>query len=59
MSAVREMDDLAGMRVVAICGGLTDGQAASMGRFGFDGSIRKPFTVRQVIESVEAANAVV
>jgi CheY-like chemotaxis protein len=59
MNAVREMDDLTGMRVVAMCGGLTDGQTASMGRFGFDGSLRKPFTVRQVIESVEVANAVV
>jgi excisionase family DNA binding protein len=59
MNAVREMDDLTGMRVVAMCGGLTDGQTASIGRFGFDGSLRKPFTVRQVIESVEVANAVV
>ena len=59
MSSVRGVDDLSGTRVVAMCGGMTDGQSASLGRFGFDGSLRKPFTVRQVIDCIEQANSVV
>ena len=40
-------------------GKLTDGQAAQLTHQGFDGALRKPFSVRQVIESIEGAMAVV
>jgi excisionase family DNA binding protein len=55
MESVRSVDDLSGMRVIAMSGTLTDGQAASIGRMGYDCALRKPFTVRQVIESIETA----
>jgi hypothetical protein len=42
-----------------MCGRLTDGQVTQLNAQGFDGVLRKPFTVRQVIDSVETANAVV
>ncbi len=59
MSSIRDVDDLSGMRVIAMSGGLTDGQSTALGRCGFDGALSKPFTVRQVIDCVEAASAVV
>ena len=55
MEAIRGVDDLSGMRVIAMSGSVTDGQTASLGRIGYDSSLRKPFTVRQVIESIETA----
>ncbi|MDP7069776.1 MAG: response regulator [Phycisphaerales bacterium] len=59
MESVRCVDDLSAMRVIAISGSLTDGQAASLERNGFDGTLRKPFTVRQVIDCVETASSFV
>lgn len=56
---IRENEDLQITRIVAMSGRLTDGQVAQLGAQGFDGVLRKPFTVRQVIEAVEAAHAVV
>ena len=55
METIRCADDLSGMRVIAMSGTVTDGQTASLGRMGYDGVLRKPFTVRQVIESIETA----
>ncbi|MCP4757922.1 MAG: response regulator [Planctomycetes bacterium] len=59
MASIRCVDDLSAMRVIAMSGSLTDGQAASLERSGFDGTLRKPFTVRQVIDCIEAASAFV
>ena len=59
MQTIRGLDDLSGMRVIAMSGGLTDGQATSLCRMGFDDTLAKPFTVRQVIDCVETASAVV
>ena len=58
-SMIRENEDLQMTRIVAMCGRLTDGQVTQLNAQGFDGVLRKPFTVRQVIDSVETANAVV
>lgn len=52
-------DDLQVTKIVGMSGKLTDGQVASLGQQGFDGALRKPFTVRQVIEAIEGAHAVV
>ena len=52
-------DDHQVTKVIAMTGKLTDGQAAQLTHQGFDGALRKPFSVRQVIESIESAMAVV
>lgn len=52
-------DDLQVTKVVGMSGKLTDGQVASLSQQGFDGALRKPFSVRQVIEAIEGAHAVV
>lgn len=56
---IRANEDLQMTRIIAMSGRLTDGQAAQLSSCGFDGVLRKPFTVRQVIEAVESAHAVV
>lgn len=58
-SFIRESEDLAMTRVVAMSGKLTDGQASSLRHEGFDGFLKKPFQVRQVIQQIEMANALV
>ncbi len=56
---VRENDDLQVTKVIAMSGKLTDGQVAQLGHQGYDGTLRKPFSVRQVIDAIESAHAVV
>ena len=56
---VREIDDLQVTKVIAMSGKLTDGQVAQLTHQGYDGALRKPFSVRQVIDAVEGAHAVV
>lgn len=46
-------------KIVGMSGKLTDGQVAQLKHQGFDSALRKPFTVRQVIDSIEAAHAMV
>ena len=59
LQLVRDNPDLQLTKVLAMSGKLTDGQAQSLLGKGFDGYLKKPFHVRQVIESVEDATAVV
>jgi len=56
---ISQCEDLQITRVVAMSSKLTDGQAAGLRHNGFDGALKKPFTVRQVIESIENAVSVV
>jgi excisionase family DNA binding protein len=56
---VRDSNDLQLTKVIAMSGKLTDGQAQQLVQKGFDGYLKKPFHVRQVIEAVEDATAVV
>lgn len=42
-----------GLRVVAMSGKLTDGQAHGLRAQGFDDFLKKPFQVRQVIDAIE------
>jgi excisionase family DNA binding protein len=52
---VRQSEDLQLTRVIAMSGKLTDGQAAQLKSQGFDGFLRKPFQMRQVVEAIEQA----
>jgi len=58
-SAIRDSDDLQVTKVIATSGKVTDGQAAQLLHQGFDSALRKPFSVRQVIEAIEGASAIV
>ena len=58
-ATIRDHDDLAMTRIIAMSGKLTDGQAAGLRREGFEGFLKKPFQVRQVIEAIEKAHALV
>jgi excisionase family DNA binding protein len=57
--AIRENDDLQVTKIIGMSGKLTDGQVAQLTHRGYDGALRKPFSVRQVIEAIEGAHAVV
>ena len=56
---VKKNPDLQLTKVIAMSGKLTDEEAKGLSAQGFDGFLRKPFHVRQVIEAVEDAMAVV
>ena len=56
---LRTNDDMQATKMIAMSGRLTDGQITRLTCSGFDGVLRKPFTVRQVIDSIENAVAVV
>ena len=59
LKLVRDNPDLSITKVIAMSGKLTDGQAHALLQKGFDGYLKKPFHVRQVIEAIEDATAVV
>ncbi len=46
-------------KVIAVSGTMTDEELKALTTAGFDGYLRKPFQVRQVIERVEDATAIV
>ncbi|MDB5356826.1 MAG: putative response regulator, partial [Phycisphaerales bacterium] len=56
---VKKNPDLQLTKVIAMSGKMTDQEAQGLLPQGFDGFLRKPFHVRQVIEAVEDAMAVV
>ena len=57
---VKSSTDLQLTKVIAMSGKLTDDEARGLlSSGGFDGFLRKPFHVRQVIEAIEDATAVV
>ena len=58
-SFVRSDDDLQMCKIIAMSGKLTDGQLSGMKGQGFDGFLKKPFAVRQVVEAIEAATSLV
>ncbi|MCC6662031.1 MAG: response regulator [Phycisphaerales bacterium] len=57
--SIRQNENLQMTHLVAMSGKLTDGQAGSLKGQGFDGFLRKPFQVRQVVEAIEAATNLV
>lgn len=56
---IRTSDSLQMTRVIAMSGKLTDGQAQALRSAGYDGFLKKPFPLRQVVEAIEAATNVV
>lgn len=52
---VRRSEHLTYTKIVAMSGKLTDGQAHSLRGQGFDAFLKKPFQVRQVVETIEHA----
>lgn len=59
LKLIKENPDLQLSKVIAMSGKLTDGQSQHLLQSGFDGYLKKPFHVRQVIEAVEDATAIV
>jgi excisionase family DNA binding protein len=59
LKVIRENEDLQMTRVIAISNKLSEGQGKHLMKKGFDGYLRKPFHVRQVIEAVEDAASIV
>jgi DNA-binding response OmpR family regulator len=55
---LQSSDDMQITKIIGTSGKLTDGQAAQLKHQGFDSALRKPFTVRQVIDAIEAAHAI-
>jgi excisionase family DNA binding protein len=56
---VKSNPDLQLTKVIALSGQITDEAAKGLNAQGFDSFLRKPFHVRQVIEAIEDAMAVV
>ena len=56
---VKASSDLQLTKVIAMSGKLSEDEAKALAASGFDGFLKKPFHVRQVIESIEDAMAVV
>lgn len=52
-SLIRESDSTQLTRVIGMSGKLTDGQMHALRGSGFDGFLKKPFQVRQVINAIE------
>ena len=59
INMIQTSDDVQATKVIGMSGKLTDGQAAQLKHQGFDSALRKPFSVRQVIDAIEAAHAMV
>ena len=56
---VKNNPDLQLTKVIAMSGKMMDEEAKGIQAQGFDGFLKKPFHVKQVIEAVEDAMAVV
>jgi len=58
-NVVRGEDELQLCRLIGMSGKYTDAQLAGLKTQGFDDYLRKPFQVRQVVDAIEAATALV
>ncbi len=56
---IRRNEHLQYTKIIAMSAKLTDGQAAGLRTQGFDGFLKKPFQVRQVVEAIEQATNLV
>ena len=56
---VKNNEDFAMTQIIAMSGKITDGQAMQLRQQGFQSFLKKPFQIRQVIEAVEKAVAIV
>jgi excisionase family DNA binding protein len=50
---IRSSSSMQMTRIIAMSGKLTDGQAQGLRQSGYDSFLKKPFQVRQVVESIE------
>ncbi|MCA9278308.1 MAG: response regulator [Phycisphaeraceae bacterium] len=57
--SIRNDEQLQLTRIIAMSGQLTDGQTGMLRSVGFDGFLRKPFQVRQLVEAIENATQIV
>ena len=56
---VRAHEQLQTVRLIAASGGITDGQGQALIQDGFDNYLRKPFQIRQLIQTVDDALSIV
>ena len=56
---IQSNEDLQGTKVIGMSAKLTDGQVAQLTHQGFESALRKPFSVRQVVDAIEAAHSLV
>jgi len=56
---VRTHTDLQATKLIATSGGMTDAEVHSLRQDGFEGLLRKPFDIHQVITAIEDAVAIV
>lgn len=56
---VRGEDELQLTKVIAMSGKMSDAQLSGLRGHGFEGHLKKPFQVRQVIEAIEQVTALV
>jgi excisionase family DNA binding protein len=56
---IRGEDELQLCRLIGMSGKFSDQQLTGLKTQGFDGYLKKPFQVRQVVEAIEAATALV
>jgi excisionase family DNA binding protein len=59
VKAVKQNPDLQLTKVIALSGKATDAELKSLNTQGFDGHLKKPFHVRQVIGAIEEVTSVV
>lgn len=59
VNTVRSHDDLQMTKIIGMSGKLTDGQVHQLRTSGFDGFLKKPFNIKQVISAVEDVLALV
>lgn len=52
---IRSNKNLAGAKIIGMSAKLTDGQSQQLRAIGFDGFLKKPFQVRQLIDSINQA----
>jgi CheY-like chemotaxis protein len=57
--AIRMNPDLQMTKVVAMSGHLTEDEGKALQKEGFDGFLKKPFSMQQVVQTIEDAVAVV
>lgn len=57
-SLIRDSDSTQLTRVIGMSGKLTDGQMHALRGSGFDGFLKKPFQVRQVINAIEEVSSI-
>lgn len=56
-AGIRANDELQLTRIIGVSGRVTDGQAQQLLSQGFDAILRKPFTVRQVVETIDSLHS--